>query len=263
MRIASILPESTIDYPGKYGPVIFTLGCNYNCPSCHNSGLADFNGGFLEGGVIDRLVFGWKQKAVREWYDGLTISGGEPTLQQDLISFARRLKQETGLAVKLDTNGSQFGVLQRLLEETEDGKPLVDYVAMDVKGPPQLYSQLSGRHIDLRDDVQKGMGLVTRFPDYEFRTTVVPVFENENLRWMSVDEIKQTAEFIVRETDSKEHKYFLQKFVGRSLGEGVMVDERFTKENLQEAGLGYETPRNLLEEMKGVVGDILPRVKVR
>jgi len=249
MKITNFVKESLSDYPGKISLVLFTPRCNYLCPSCHAKEILEGEGRYSYEEVLRNLT---------DWTDAIVFCGGEPTLQQDLISFARRLKQETGLAVKLDTNGSQFGFLEKALQEN-----VFDYVAMDVKGPPQLYSQLSGRHIDLRDDVQKGMGLVTRFPDYEFRTTVVPVFENENLRWMSVDEIKQTAEFIVRETDSKEHKYFLQKFVGRFLEEGVMVDERFTKENLQEAGLGYETPRNLLEEMKGVVGDILPRVKVR
>jgi len=124
-----------MDYPGKIATVLFTQGCNYACPYCHNPELIDFK----EGTLPEKEVFSFLLKN-RSLLDGVVITGGEPTMQPGLIPFIRRVK-DMGLLVKLDTNGSKPLVLKKIIEEG-----LVDYIAMDVKAPlmPQHYSRCAG-----------------------------------------------------------------------------------------------------------------------
>lgn len=251
MRIVSILQESTIDYPGKYGPLVFTAGCNYKCPTCHNPELLK---GYelLTEKEIDLWIKSLEPKARQGWYQGVTISGGEPTLQPFLKPFAKKLK-DIGLLVKLDTNGSNYEILDELRKEK-----LIDYVAMDVKGPSYLYPELTGKeHIDLKDDLEKGIGIVSSFPDYEFRTTLVPIFGKGELRWMNTQEIRDTVGLIYKNTDRKDHKYFLQKFVARE----EMMDEKFGKENLHRKM--WETPDECLKECFLEIKKYFPNTYVR
>tara|TARA_Y100000310_G_scaffold277172_1_gene294761 strand:- start:731 stop:1450 length:720 start_codon:yes stop_codon:yes gene_type:complete len=170
--------ESTIDYPGKYGPIIFTQGCDFRCGFCHNPELAPMQD---EGVKNEILMNEIKRKAKRGWYNSVVISGGEPTLQKDLPEFVDKLKSYD-LAVKLDSNGSNPEILERLLDEGN-----VDYVAMDIKAPRDRYGEImmsmSNRlkpMINLKD-IDKSIGLVKQFPMYEFRTTVLPFFSRTNL----------------------------------------------------------------------------------
>lgn len=250
MKIATIIPESTIDYPGKIGPIIFVNNCNYRCPTCHNSQLV---GKEISEESFEKAMKNIERKAKTGWYTGATICGGEPTSYLGLNQLARRLK-EMGLSVKLDTNGKNFGTLQTLLEDK-----LIDYVAMDVKAPPSLYSKVTGMHVDMRDDVEKGMAIATRFPDYEFRTTMVPIWDNDKIRWMSPEEVVEMAKFIVDNTGSNEHKYFLQGFEARS--EKDMMNKTFGKENLPKEF--QKTPDDVKKQMLEIVKSYLPRAKIR
>lgn len=162
MKIVGFLKESFQDWDAGLSSVVFTSDCNFNCPSCYASELRT-NSIYSDKKVLNYL--GYRKKRVPR----VVLCGGEPTCQWDIVNFIIELKKQ-GLAVKLDTNGSDPSVLCELRD-----KKLVDYVAMDVKGPPTLYSKVVGKHIDLRDDVEKGMMVVTQFPDYEFRTTIVPI----------------------------------------------------------------------------------------
>jgi pyruvate formate lyase activating enzyme len=163
MIIGGLQKTSLIDFPGKVSCVCFVSGCNFRCPYCHNPDLIHQPGkAFLE--ESDFFAF------IRErqgFLDGVVISGGEPTLQNDLPAFASRIKRE-GYAVKLDTNGSRPQMIQELM-----AKGLVDYLAMDIKTDPSLYPLFMQRRIDpecIRSSVQ--LILASGIP-HEFRTTCV------------------------------------------------------------------------------------------
>ncbi len=242
MKIGSFREGSFQDYEGGLCSVLFTVGCNYSCPACHARNLLEGKACYNEETLLNRLE---RKKDYIKW---IVISGGEPTMQPDLKYFIKKIK-ERGLAVKLDTNGNNFAILEELREEK-----LVDYVAMDVKGPPQLYPQLVGREfLDQRDDYQKSIAITTGFSGYEFRTTVVPVFrENGEASFMTVEEIVETAKLIYDCTGINSHKYFLQPFVPR---DGGLIDSRLEK--------FPETPRELLEAGKEAAREYLPNCEIR
>jgi len=170
--IGGVQWTTLIDYPGKIAATLFTVGCNFRCPFCHNPELVDSDRlapTLDEDEVLDRL---------RErvgFIDGVVISGGEPTIQSSFPSFVERVKR-LGLLVKLDTNGSHPDVLGQLL-----AAHAIDYVAMDVKAPPDDYEHLTGGFCDL-DAIERAIDLIVeRAPDYEFRTTVAPPLGREDV----------------------------------------------------------------------------------
>jgi pyruvate formate lyase activating enzyme len=163
MIVGGLQKTSLIDFPGKVSCVCFVSGCNFRCPYCHNPDLVHQPGKVVLG-ESDFLAF------IRErqgFLDGVVISGGEPTLQNDLPSFAGRIKRE-GYAVKLDTNGSHPRMIKELI-----GKNLLDYIAMDIKTDPSLYPLFMQRGIDpecIRSSIK--LIMASGIP-YEFRTTCV------------------------------------------------------------------------------------------
>ena len=128
MRFGGLQKTTLLDFPGKVSAVVFTQGCNFSCPYCHNPDLV--TGGRQELAQAEVVAF---LEERRDVLSGVVISGGEPTLQDDLPEFCATLKN-LGYAVKLDTNGSRPDVLRELL-----CAELVDYVAMDVKADPARY----------------------------------------------------------------------------------------------------------------------------
>ena len=193
MEIAHLVPTSLLDYPDRVAAVLFTVGCNFRCPFCHNPELV------LPERVRDLPLLSQEEVlrvlAERKGFlDGLVLTGGEPTLQPDLRKFVAEVKR-LGLLVKLDTNGSRPDVLEDLL-----AAGLVDYVAMDVKAPLARYSELAGVPVD-RSAIGRSIRLVReRAPDYEFRTTVAPALGFEDITT------------IAREM-SGSRRYVLQRFV--------------------------------------------------
>ena len=131
MRIGGLQKSSLIDYPGKVSSVIFCVGCNFDCPYCHNPELVT-GCSACPADLSDEKIFDFLRQRVG-FLDGVVISGGEPTLQKDLVDICTRVKA-LGYPVKMDTNGSRPKVLQRLIEED-----LVDYIAMDLKTGPLQY----------------------------------------------------------------------------------------------------------------------------
>lgn len=163
MQIGGFHPASFNNYPGKVAAVVFTQGCNFRCPYCHNSGLIGLDrlASFSEQDVLARL------ELRRGKLTGVVISGGEPTLQRELFSFCRRLG-EMGFAVKVDTNGSRPEVLAKLLA----GK-VVNYIAMDLKAPLPIYARLSGVAVDTLA-IHQSIDLISKSGiAHHFRTTVV------------------------------------------------------------------------------------------
>ncbi len=171
--------ETTIDYPGKMGLIVFTPGCNFRCGFCHNPELVEENIGEID---IDILIRNIENRKNAGWYQGVCISGGEPCLHPGLIDFCRKLK-EIGVSVKLDTNGSVPSILRKLLEEG-----LVDYIAMDVKAPKEKYNEIANTSVDI-NAIEESIELIKECPAYEFRTTVLPFFKTSDAeeigKWIS------------------------------------------------------------------------------
>ena len=154
-----------LDYPGRVACTVFTGGCNFKCPFCHNASLA-VRAGELPN-IQDEEIFSLlnKRKGI---LDGVCVSGGEPLLMPDLGDFLGRIK-EMGYAVKLDTNGS---LPERLAAVIDLG--LVDMVAMDIKNSPEKYSLTVGvKDFDMSPVFESADILMRGRLPYEFRTTVV------------------------------------------------------------------------------------------
>ncbi|HOG16502.1 MAG TPA: anaerobic ribonucleoside-triphosphate reductase activating protein [Syntrophales bacterium] len=165
MKIGGLQKVSLIDYPGCISAIVFTIGCNFRCPYCHNPELvkASLHPSPLPAADVFEFL-----KRRQGKLEAVVITGGEPCLQPDLPEFAVALKT-MGYLVKVDTNGSRPEVLERLLAEKA-----VDYVAMDIKAPLSRYESVAGVPVvqkDIRRSVERilacGIG-------YEFRTTVAP-----------------------------------------------------------------------------------------
>ena len=164
MKIAGFQKFSLIDYPSKISAIIFTQGCNFRCPFCHNPELVDpklFSDTLDEGSILSFL----RRRAGK--LDGIVITGGEPLLQHDLIEFIERVK-EMGYLIKLDTNGSYPEILEQLL-----AKNLIDYIAMDIKAPLEKYPNVVQTDVCTEKIMESITIILNSNMDYEFRTTVV------------------------------------------------------------------------------------------
>jgi pyruvate formate lyase activating enzyme len=190
MLIKGLQKTTLLDFPEKVACTVFTGGCNFRCPFCHNASLVKI--------VDDERIdidefFSFLKKRVNI-LDGVCITGGEPLLQKDIFEFIQRIKS-LGYAVKLDTNGAYPNELKALINAG-----LIDYVAMDVKNSRSKYSQTCGTNVNI-DDIQKSMDILASSGiEYEFRTTVVRELH-------SSEDIIEIAEWI-----SDAPKYFLQSF---------------------------------------------------
>ena len=189
MKIVGIQKNSFIDYRGRIAAVIFTPGCNMDCYYCHNRSIICGEGcrsNYKEEEVLDMLL------RRRKFLDGVVISGGEPTLQSDLELFIDKIK-DMGYKVKLDTNGTNPLILERLVNSGR-----VDYVAMDIKGPFERYEEICGVNINLGDIERSLAFLMEGRVDYEFRTTVVPdLGENDILA--IAERIKGAKRYILQQ----------------------------------------------------------------
>ncbi len=165
MRIGGFQKFSLSDFPGRIAAIVFTQGCNFRCPFCHNGGLIpeDPEEGLL---IPEEYVLSYLRSRTGK-LDGLVVTGGEPTVQEDLAAFLRKVR-EIGYGIKIDTNGSRPEVLERLISEG-----LVDFVSMDVKAPPWSYDRLAGVPAPI-DEITRSIDLLSRCGiEHEFRTTRV------------------------------------------------------------------------------------------
>ncbi len=174
MKIGGLIKSSMIDYPGKISCVVFTCGCNFICPFCHNASLIPMVADEDMTDFHPELVISFLEKR-KGLLEGVVITGGEPTLQKDLVSFCQIVK-ELGYPIKLDTNGSCPDVLRVLLE---DG--LVDYLAMDIKALPSEYYPLITKDNNY-ESLQESIGIIMASEImYEFRTTCARPFVNTQM----------------------------------------------------------------------------------
>ena len=164
MRIGGLQKFSLIDYPGRICAILFTQGCNFRCPYCHNPELVEPS--LFQECVPEGKIFRFLKKR-RGRLDAVVITGGEPTIQSDLIPIVEAIRA-MGFLVKVDTNGSHPEVMEGLI-----GRHLVDYIAMDVKAPLHRYGEIIGTAVDPAPIKRSIDMIVTSGIDHEFRTTVV------------------------------------------------------------------------------------------
>ncbi|MBO5734864.1 MAG: anaerobic ribonucleoside-triphosphate reductase activating protein [Clostridia bacterium] len=163
MQINGFQKLTLLDFPGKVACIVFTPGCNFRCPFCHNASLVTH----IDGERIEEEEILSYLKKRQGLLDGVVVTGGEPTLQGDLADFLGKVKA-LGYAVKLDTNGTSPEKLKTLVE-----KGLVDYVAMDIKNTAAKYPVTAGCGSAVLGKVEESIDfLLADTVDYEFRTTV-------------------------------------------------------------------------------------------
>ena len=201
MKIKGLQKTTLLDYPEKLACTVFTGGCNFRCPFCHNASLV-LNSGAVEE-IPEEEFFSYIEKR-KGMLDGVCITGGEPLLCPDIVDFIKKIRS-FGLLVKLDTNGSLPDKLEYLLDEG-----LVDYVAMDIKNSSEKYALTAGLQ-KFPDEIERSIDLIIKkAPDYEFRTTVVRELHD-------MQDIVKIATRI-----KKAKKYFLQSYVdsGDTIAQG-------------------------------------------
>lgn len=228
MRIDGLQKMTLLDFPGKVACTVFTGGCNFRCPFCHNALLVTELPQKPDYTVDEILAFLKKRQGL---LDGVAITGGEPLMNSDIDSFIKEIRK-LGYSVKLDTNGS---FPERLEKIVNDG--LVDYVAMDIKNCKEKYAETVGLSSFDLSKVERSVDFLKNGSvDYEFRTTVVREFH-------TVDDIRKAAEWI-----SGAKRYFLQNFVDS----GNLIDPSV-------GGVDKET----MFRMKEAAADFVPQTEIR
>ena len=206
MIFGGIQKLTLIDYPGKVAATVFTVGCNFLCPYCHNPELVDAKKMKNQPKISEQEILDFL--ATRQGLlEGVCITGGEPTLFADLPEFIKKIKA-LGFLVKLDSNGSKPRMLEKLLAEK-----LVDFIAMDIKAPLEKYKKVAGERVRL-EDIQRSTELVRQAPDYEFRTTVLPTLHSKK-DILSIGRWLQGSK-----------KYYLQQFKPTKTLDAAFMNEK-------------------------------------
>ena len=162
MKIGGLNKLTTQDFPEHLACIIFTKGCNFNCSYCYNRDLVDNKAETIDEDYV--MAYLYKRRKI---LDGVVISGGEPTIWDDLIPFIKKVK-EFKLDIKLDTNGYNPTMLKEILDNN-----LVDYIAMDIKAIPDKYMKVINKKIDF-NKILESIDLIKKSNiKYEFRTTIM------------------------------------------------------------------------------------------
>lgn len=213
MIISGLQKLTLLDYPGKVACILFTQGCNFACGYCHNAEMIP---------IIQDPQTQYSEKNLFEFLrsrqgllDGVVITGGEPTLHEDLGEFIRKIRS-MGFFIKLDSNGSNPIVLEKFLAEG-----LLDYIAMDIKATAEKYQKL------VKNDCSKGIFqsikvIMTSGIDYEFRSTIMPSVH-------SVEDIHKMGRMI-----QGAKRWYLQNFRGgKTLSRTFQHQRSFTQKELE------------------------------
>jgi pyruvate formate lyase activating enzyme len=205
---------SLIDHPGKMCAIVFTVGCNFRCPYCHNPEIVQVSKDTAIIEEKDILTFLETRKGK---LDSVCITGGEPTMHGDLLDFMQKLK-DMGFLVKLDSNGTRPQVLQNALQ-----RGLVDYIAMDIKAPIEVYGKVTVFPVDI-EKIKESIGIIKNSGiDHEFRTTIVKSL-------LSKDELLEIGNIV-----AGANRYYLQKFVPTKTNDlAYMNSENYSDEELEE-----------------------------
>lgn len=212
MRLGGLQECSLIDYPGHICAIVFTIGCNFRCPYCHNPELVDETAEEIS--EEDFFKFLKKRKGR---LDAVTITGGEPTMHDDLILFIKKIK-ELGFKVKLDSNGTKPSIIKQVQDEK-----LVDYIAMDIKAPLAKYEATIARPVDIKAMRESMDLLMSGDVPYEFRTTVIKSL-------LPPEDLEQIGKEI-----AGANNYYLQKFVSsKLLNPGFVRKTTYSDEEFEE-----------------------------
>jgi pyruvate formate lyase activating enzyme len=213
MEIGGLQKVSLIDYPETICAVVFTRGCNFRCLYCHNPELVDLN---LYGQCLpEDELFSFLAKRKGK-LDGVSITGGEPTIQPDIIPFIQRVKK-MGYSVKIDTNGSKPDVILQITKQR-----IVDYIAMDIKGPLEKYKVFTQSPLDVDNIVRSIAIIMDSGIPYEFRTTVLKSILTEK-------DILKIGKLI-----KNANLYVLQKFISsKALDQKCINMATYTEEDLE------------------------------
>ncbi len=210
MIIGGLEKTTLIDYPGKVACTVFLAGCNFRCPYCYSSELVLPEKIKNQPEISEKYFFDFLKKR-KGLLDGCVLLGGEPTINPDLPEFTAKIK-DMGFLVKLDTNGSNPDMLEKMID-----KKLIDYVAMDIKAPKEKYFEIIGVKIDL-EEIEKSINVLRQGRvDYEFRTTLVPQI-------LSREDILRIAKWISDNGRAKGVKYYIQNFMPQKT-----LDPKFEK----------------------------------
>ena len=211
MKIGGLERLTLIDYPGKVATTVFTIGCNFRCPYCYSSEIVIPEKIKSQPIIPEKEFFDFLDDR-KDLLEGVVVCGGEPTIHQDLFDFVKKIK-EKGFLVKIDTNGSNPEVLDNLIKNK-----LIDYVAMDVKGPREKYGLMTGLKNQwnkaMMEKIEKSIDILKNSKiDYEFRTTVVPDI-------LKKEDILKIANWI-----KPAKRYYLQNY----MAEKATIDPEFMK----------------------------------
>lgn len=226
MVIKGFQPLTLIDFPGKLAATVFTPGCNFRCPFCYNPTLVRDDVSLPL--IPEEAVFGHLEKR-RGLLEGLVVTGGEPTLQEDLPEFLRKVKS-LGYAVKLDSNGSHPEVIKKLLAEN-----LVDYLALDVKTSlDKAYGRIvGGAGEGILAPVKESLAiLLSGAVAGELRTTVVPHFHPLSV----LAKLARQINFIAKKASLRRGwRWYLQSFQsGRCLDKNLNRERSYTEQEQQK-----------------------------
>jgi len=213
MKIGALQKVSLIEYPGEICAIVFTQGCNFRCPYCYNPELVNPE---LYGECLpEEDVFSFLAKRKGK-IDAVTITGGEPTIQHDLIEFVKRVRK-TGYSIKIHTNGSNPEVIDKLISSK-----LVDYIAMDVKSPAHKYKMVTKSQVSY-DTIKQTIQLIMKSGiPYEFRTTVLKKLLEKN----DIIEIGNSIK--------NARLYILQQFIpSKILDRGFIKYETYSLEEME------------------------------
>jgi len=219
MLLGGLQKTTLIDFPGRVACTVFTVGCNFRCPFCHNKdlvSLALFKKSGLEP-ISEKYFFAFLAKR-KKILDGICITGGAPTIWPDLPGFCKKIK-DLGLEVKLDTNGGNPEMLKKLIDEK-----LVDFIAMDVKSSFDEYQnaielktrnsklKTTTQNLKLINKIKKSIGLILESGlEYEFRTTIVPGIHDRDIMIKLAQDLKKTIKQCSN-VAMEQFEYVLQKF---------------------------------------------------
>ncbi len=228
MKLIGLQKMTVLDFPGRVACIVFTFGCNFRCPFCHNASLVTGNG---ESDITEEEFFSFLKKR-KGLLDGVCVTGGEPLIQNGIEGFLSKIK-ELGYQIKLDTNGMFPEKLKKVVKEG-----LVDYVAMDIKNSPEFYSATVGKEdVDFSKIKESVDFLINEAGiEYEFRTTVVAEFHTES----AFDEIGELIKGA--------KNYYLQSFVDS----GDLIGNNMTA-----------LPKSIMQKMADRVSKYVQNVSLR
>ena len=206
MILGGLQKLTLIDYPGKLAAIIFVSGCSFRCGFCYNPELVLPEKIKEHPKISEDFIFDFLKER-QGMLEGVVITGGEPTIQRDLPDFLKKIKN-LGYSVKLDSNGSNPEMLKELID-----KKLIDYIALDIKGPREKYQKITGAEVDL-EKIKKSVELAKNSNiDYEFRSTILPIVHTKEdivnmAKWISGAKVYYLQQFRPEKTlDPKYEKY--------------------------------------------------------